>query len=367
MCQSATLYQPFAEGCYGPGYEMPFHATKLCDDYGLDTMALATIMIWLLTCGYAGILTDENTGIPLSKVGSLEFMETLVRKISLREGFGDVLAQGVQHAAITMGPEAVEQLRPHVSKAGQPNVYDARLYINAALLHATEPKPPAPQLQEITRIVFKWLEWRGEEPHSYVSNEVARRIAARFWGSEAAADFSTIEGKALAAKMIQDRQYAKECLILCGFLWPIMDSEFTSNHVGDPSLEAQFLSAVTGRDMDELELNHIGERVFNLQRAIYARGGHRGVQDDRLPESWYTIPTTWDMPNPEMIVPSKGDGVVSKKGSVVDRLELEEMKQEYYQLRGWDMSTGLQTRAGLERLGLGEVAEDIEASGRSLA
>jgi aldehyde:ferredoxin oxidoreductase len=33
---------------------------------------------------------------------------------------------------------------------------------------------------------------------------------------------------------------------------------------------------------------------------------------------------------------------------------------EYYDLRGWDVTTGLQTRAKLEELGLGEVAKDLE-------
>jgi len=45
---------------------------------------------WLGKCYDQGILTEAETGLPLSKIGSPEFIETLVRKISLREGFGDV-------------------------------------------------------------------------------------------------------------------------------------------------------------------------------------------------------------------------------------------------------------------------------------
>ena len=37
------------------------------------------------------------------------------------------------------------------------------------------------------------------------------------------------------------------------------------------------------------------------------------------------------------------------------------MKDEYYELRGWDLKTGLQTRAALEGLGLKDVADDLEA------
>jgi len=36
------------------------------------------------------------------------------------------------------------------------------------------------------------------------------------------------------------------------------------------------------------------------------------------------------------------------------------VKDEYYPLRGWDVATGLQTRARLEDLGLGDVAKGLE-------
>jgi len=38
----------------------------------------------------------------------------------------------------------------------------------------------------------------------------------------------------------------------------------------------------------------------------------------------------------------------------------EKMKDEYYQLRGWDVGTGLHTRAVLENLGLKSVADDLD-------
>jgi hypothetical protein len=37
------------------------------------------------------------------------------------------------------------------------------------------------------------------------------------------------------------------------------------------------------------------------------------------------------------------------------------MKDEYYQLRKWDVTTGLQTRATLEELGLADVARDLHS------
>jgi aldehyde:ferredoxin oxidoreductase len=61
---------------------------------------------WLDDSHQAGILTYENTGIPLSKLGSQEFIETLLAMIARRQGFGDILAQGLSQAAEAVSPAA---------------------------------------------------------------------------------------------------------------------------------------------------------------------------------------------------------------------------------------------------------------------
>ncbi|MCX5992544.1 MAG: hypothetical protein NTZ04_09555 [Chloroflexi bacterium] len=212
-------------------------------------------------------------------------------------------------------------------------------------------------------MVLKWLEWIKNPERGYVSSDVVRRIARRFWGSEAAADFSTFDGKALAAMMIQDREYAKDCLVLCSFFWPVVDIEHSQDHIGDPTLESRILSAVTGKDIAEKELYLIGARVFNLQRAILVREGCHGREGDHLPETWHTTPLKGDMANPECLVPGKGGKSISRKGAVIDRQEFERSRDEYYQIRQWDVATGLQTRAKLEELGLADVARDLEQRG----
>jgi aldehyde:ferredoxin oxidoreductase len=39
------------------------------------------------------------------------------------------------------------------------------------------------------------------------------------------------------------------------------------------------------------------------------------------------------------------------------------MKSDYYELRGWDVESGLPTRAKLEELKLNDVAADLEERG----
>ncbi len=363
MCGSATFYILRARRYYGEWNEVPFFANMICNEFGVDTHQIDVMMQWLSKCHQAGILTDENTGIPLSKQGSLEFIETLVRKIALREGIGDVLAQGTIRAADAVGQGARELLTDYITDSGHFALIDGpRMYISTGLLYATEPRQPMGQLNELASLNL-WLMWVYKQEGAFVSNDVFRAIGKRLLGSEAAVDFTTYEGKALAAKMIQDRECAKDSLILCSYLFPIMFSRQTNDHVGDPTVESKVLSAVTGNEIDEDGLYRIGERIFNVQRAILAREGHRGRENDRISEYNYTKPLKFDLHNPELLSPGKGDEVVSKKGAVLDREKFEDMKDEYYSLRGCDVATGLQTRAKLEELGLKDMVEDLERRG----
>ncbi|MBM3132766.1 MAG: hypothetical protein FJZ95_07025, partial [Chloroflexi bacterium] len=359
LCHSAYFYQPEAERFYKEWNEVPFQATRLCDSYGLDTKAVDKVVSMLEECYNAGILTEASTGLPLSKIGSLEFIESLIASIALREGIGDTLAGGVEKAKKALLPAGTKLKGPGLlGNQAFFDPYGPRYPIMNAFPYAMEPTFPIAQLHEASMIVARWRTWTLGL--SYLSTDAVREIAKKFWGSEAAADFTSYKGKALAAKMMQDRQYAKESLILCDFLWPMMQFEFTEDHVGDPTLESRILSAVVGKDIDEPGLRKIGERVFNLQRAILAREGHRGREDDRLDERCFTDPLEYDLSNPECVVPGKNGEVASRKGAVVDREKWEKMKDEYYALRGWDVTTGLQTGRKLEELGLNEIVRDLE-------
>ncbi|MCP4605318.1 MAG: hypothetical protein GY847_33165 [Proteobacteria bacterium] len=367
FCGAALFYQPWAERYYGDwnevGGDVPFNATKLCDEYGVDVFAIDLIISWLESCYEEGILSESETGIPLSKIGSQEFIETLVRKIALRDGFGDILAQGLFRAAKSVGTAAEAHLETigYESEHGLYPWYGPKLYMFNAFPTAMEPRLPIQQVHELSLILAKWV--ASTYGLENITSDVFRKIAKRFWGSELAADFSTYDGKALAAKMMQDREYAKESLILCDFMWPIVETQYTEDLIGDPTLESKILSAVTGTEVSEQELYRIGERIFNLQRAILVREGHRGRDFDKLPESSHTLPLKYDHADPDCLAPGKGGEVITKKGTVVDRAEFERIKDEYYELRRWDVATGFQTRSQMEELGLGDIADDLETRG----
>ncbi len=360
MCQSSMYYAQAAWKFFGERTEVPFFANRIADSYGFDTMVMDSIVTLLFRGHRAGIFTEENTGLPLAQIGSLEFIEALAKKISFREGIGDILAQGTTRAAEIIGQGAPELIADQISIADHGPAYCPRMYITTGIFYATEPRQPIQQLHAVRSPVLKWVSWLGGNPEAYMSTDLVRWIAKTFWGSEEGADFSTYNGKALAAKLVQDREYAKESLILCDFSWPITDVVCSEDHKGDPALESRIYSAVTGRETDEAGLNQTGERIFNLQRAILTREGHMGRQADRIHEMFYTIPLKETFLNPECLAPGKGGETISRKGAVVDREQFESMKTEYYRLRGWNPGSGLQTKEKLHQLGLDDIAADLD-------
>ncbi len=372
ICQSADFYTSYAMLYYGDYYDTQFKATKLADDYGLDThtRGIEPIIGWLSSCYSKGLLTDESTGLPLSKIGSLEFIETFVKKISYRDGFGDILAGGLEQILESVGGEAgkVDPFSEHFYWPEHQSLFDPRLLITTGIITATSAKRRIAEVAEVGHLVdFYWERWVAGVEGIYMSPDLLRAIAKIYWGSEIAADFSTYEGKALAAKMIQDRYHAFDSLGLCSWAWPIAECGGTvsGDHIGDTTLESQIYSAVTGNEIDQEELYKIGERVFNLERAVLVRGGRKGREDDQLNETFFTVPLKAGQRLGECKcwVPGKNGELLIKNNAVVDREKFETTMDEYYQLRGWDIRTGFQTKARLEELGLEDIVGELEQSG----
>jgi aldehyde:ferredoxin oxidoreductase len=91
--------------------------------------------------------------------------------------------------------------------------------------------------------------------------------------------------------------------------------------------------------------------------------GHKGRQSDNIPENMFTTGLADSAETPNCLVPGKDGEPISLTGAVVDRDKFENMKDEYYQLRGWDVTSGLQTKTKLEELGLKDVAQNLGEKG----
>jgi aldehyde:ferredoxin oxidoreductase len=323
-------------------------------------MDLQSTLLWLDACYRNGLLNDAITGLDMAGLGTREFIERLVVMTARREGFGDVLADGVVRAGKRLGPEAETLFSEYTKAVGLDGTYSPREYPVTALLYGLEPRQPIAQLHDISHLIARWLLNRIRPDLSPTTSEVFRKTITKFWKHPQAWDMTTLAGKAEASLHVQNRTYAKDSLGLCDFGWPIMDSFNTQDHTGDPTLENQLFSAVTGQETDEAALNRYGERIFNLQRAILLREGWQAVTEDTPADFNFTEPLVFDSLNPQLIVPGPTEEPVSVKGTVLDRDEFEAMRREFYELRGWDAQTGLPGLEVLNRLGLSDVADELQ-------
>jgi len=329
---------------------------------------MTKLLDWLDACIEQGLISAEETGLPLGEIGSKRFLDVFFERLLERKGFGDIMAEGVMRAARSIGRGTEDLAGESYSNEGfSARLYNGRYFITTALFHATDPTNPMAQLHEVCYPLFKWVLWYATDGDmSCVDTHAYRSIARRFWGSVEAADFSTYAGKAQAACMIQNRTYAKETLVACDFFYPIVTPEGAPDHVGDPTIENRLLSAVTGVDFDEAAYNRAGERVFNLTRAIHCREGRRGRSDDILPEFNFIEPMTADKSNyfflfnPECMLPGKDGELTSRLNAKLDRAEFNTMLSDYYALRGWDPTNGLQTAQILKTLNLEYVIDELK-------
>jgi len=367
FCQAAGVYVGAAMKYYGKqkGAEANLLAGRLCDTYGLDTAVLSPMISWLEQCYQKGILGEKETGLPLSRIGSIEFIEVLVKELCHRDGFGEVLAQGVLRAARQIG-KGSEQIFSALSlaRSGESIDYDPRLILANAITYATEPRRAVHLHHAAVLPLRRWLNWtEGRWKDAFMTTQILRDIAEEYWGGVDALDFSTYEGKALAAMRIQDYGYMKECLILCDLVWPMYQVKDVDESLRFCTLESRILNAITGRKTDEEALIKTGERVYNLQRAILAKQGWGGRNGDALPDFLFTEPLKSTFFDPDCLAPGKDGERMSLKGAVIDRAAFERLKNEYYTLRGWEVASGLQTTAKLRELKLDDVAEDLNRRG----
>ncbi|MCP4196763.1 MAG: hypothetical protein GY762_06390 [Proteobacteria bacterium] len=367
-CAAAFLYYMWDQNYHdGDSSEYPFIATSLCDQLGLCTGETSSLLKWLNASFQQGLLTEEETGLPLSRIGSPEFFDAFVDMTVHKKGFGELLALGTRRAAIERGPEAEALSLKRIMPSGYANdSYGARLFLINALFYATEPRSPIIQLHEPNFLLLKWVFWRATEgAMSPLDTEDLQNISERVWGSREAADFSTYDGKAKAAFMIQNRQHAKEAMVACDRYYPMHGTDQEDDHLGDPTLVPRFFEAVTGETMTMDDYYRVGERSVNLQRAIMGKEGRSGREKDALQDFNFEEPAeecegVFGVFNPDLEFPGSGEDVIIRKGMTLDRDGFEKMKDEYYELRGWGVVSGLQKRDRLKDLKLDFVQETLQ-------
>ncbi|MGD9576849.1 MAG: aldehyde ferredoxin oxidoreductase family protein [Syntrophorhabdus sp.] len=283
-------------------------ADRLADELGLDSMSAGVTIGFAMELFEKGILTEADTGGLELKFGNDQAMMTLLRMMAYREGIGDILADGTRTAAKKIG-KGSEKYAMHIKGLELP-AYDVRGAkahgLNYATAYTGADHNRGYAFQEIFGIPVPW--------------EVDRLA---------------IEGKGKLTKWNQDVRAATcDCATMCAFM---LDTALPATSTQNTSA---LMEAVTGLIFTPEEVQKVGERLNNLAKAFNTREGFTRA-DDTFPERLMTEPL-------------KGGG---SKGQLISKEDLKKMLDEYYTERGWDPQTGVPTRAKLEELGLGKVAD----------
>ena len=270
-------------------------ANDLCDLLGLDTISMGVTLAFLAEALERGWVSEAEVGVPFGW-GRWEGMLRLIEQTAARAGFGDRLAEGSWRLAESLHPEATRSV--YAVKRLELPAHSARALKGLSIGYATAT--------------------RGGSHHD---TRPTPQYAPTF-------DKRSPDGKPEFAVRSQHYTAVGDSLVICRFT----SERGYGLYVEEPY--ARMVRAITGWDVTVEELERIGERVINLERAFNVREGVRRAADV-LPWRVMHEPIP-DGPSAGMFCPPE------ELGAMLDR---------YYSLRGWD-AEGIPTRERLAALGL---------------
>lgn len=298
-------------------------ANTLANQLGLDTISTGTVISWAMELYQRDIITSEDTGGLELEWGNHQELIELVKMIAYRQGFGDLLAEGAFKAAQEIG-DLAEEYVVH-SKGMEYPAVDVRGTKGMALGFAVASRGgdhlKSLPLYEIAPDVYK----------EAIKEELGIEVEDEYW--------TQYETKPQLIAWHEEWHCVVDSLGLCKLegiaLKPLRPKHF-----------AKLVSAATGLDFDEDRLRMIGERIWNLERLFNIREG-LSRKDDMPPKRLLEEPIATG--------PSAGEGLSLTK--------FESMLDEYYRLRGWDLTSGIPKEQKLEELNLSLEVEQSASTG----
>ena len=288
-------------------------AHELCQRYGLDTISTGATISFAMECFENGLLkSDSPEGLKLN-FGNAEAMLHLIESIGERRGIGDILAEGTKRAALALGHDA-EKYAVHVKGQEMP-MHDPRLKRGLGLGYAVSPTG-------------------ADHMHNIHDTLYEKRIPATIKGLGI---LEPVPAQDLGPKKVRLFHYIStwnsldNCLTMCTFpSWSIRQ-------------KVEIVRCVTGWNTTAFELMKVSERANNLTRVFNVREGFTR-EDDKLPQR---------------AMQPKANGALSN--STIDTEELENAKEIYYRMAGWN-DQGIPTYSKLEELGIGWASAKITES-----
>lgn len=311
-CKDAHKPEYETVGAFGPNclidnMEAIVYANDLCNLYGLDTISAGCTLAFAIECYENGLITKEDTdGIELTW-GNDEAMIEMLKKMCVREGFGDILAEGAKEAAKKIGKGA-EQFSMDVGGEMLP-MHDPR-EDNGWGSTYVEDATPARHTRGGTQMVGSYTD-----------------KFKKLMGLPESFDRFGYEGKGVAHAKIRSYQHHINNVGLC---------LFTADSVSFYPMLELMQSIMGWKDMTLEEMLKAGERTTVMLQAFNVREGFK--------------PSDFTMPSR-----AAGDPQF-KVGPFKDKtFDFENLKKQFYDAMSFDYETGAVSKEKIEEMGLQDV------------
>ena len=294
----------FGTMCMCDDLEAIIKLNDMCNRSGLDTISAGTALAFAMECFENGIISESDTeGIVLTW-GNAEAMIAMTAKMIAREGFGDILADGVKIAAQRIGSGS-DEFAMHIG-GQEPGLHNALFLPSRGTGFVCDPTPGRHTAAPMARIdggpgqFAPYPELNIGEFEKY-----------------------TYSGKGpMSAKASQYLQVGASTGVC------IMPMMFFGNF---PLIE--FFNAVTGWDLDIAEVLTTGARIQTLRHCFNLREG--------------IAPSEVKLPKRMAGQPPQEEGPVAGV-----TLDVDNLAREYRQAMGWNPDSGRPDDTTLDKLGL---------------
>ena len=275
-------------------------ANEICNSHGIDTISTGGAIAFAMECFENGILTPDDTdGLSLN-FGNAEAMVEVVKKIALRQGIGDLLAEGTRKAAEKIGKGSIKFA---MQVKGQELPYHE------------------PRLNQGLGLHYSVHGSGADHVSGVIDNNLPNMMGG--WESinlsEQMPPSELSPRKARMAYELGLWRAMPNYLGLCSFV------PWSYTEIRDA------VAAITGWQVTTWKLMKAAERGITMMRIFNLREGFTR-NDDTLPDRFYTSPSEGPL-----------------KDLKIDPDAFRETREIYYQMMGWDKN-GVPTRACLAAL-----------------
>ena len=275
--------------------------SDLTDRLGLEVNEAGWLMGMVMECYERGVITKGDTdGVELNW-GNVEGARAMLNKIARREGFGDILAEGVMRSSQKIGGEALN-MAVHTFKGGAPRGHDHRAM---------------------------WREVFDTAVGSTGTYEAGVTVVPQELGLPSQTDPFSPDDTVLTVAKSKGRRQFEDTLGTCTFC-----TRLELQRIVD------IFNAATGWEFDLAEAQGVGYRIANLLKVFNLRHGINSDRDAITPR-YRSAPVDG---------PAKGISIAP---------HWDKMVHDYYEQMGWDRQTSRPLPETLRRLGLGDVVAHI--------